>query len=90
LRGIQYAAGAHGHHLWLPLPRRRNRTDFLGQVLRRGLAVVGDDAFAVDTSSSNPAVRVCLGAPRRRDDLAQALQILADAFVSPAQNARIV
>jgi DNA-binding transcriptional MocR family regulator len=89
LKGIPHAAGAHGHHLWLPLPGRRNRTELLGQAVRRGLAVVGDDAFAVD-AAPYPAVRVCLGAPRRREELAQGLQILAEVFLSPAQNVQVV
>ena len=89
LKGIPYAAGAHGHHLWLPLPGRRSRIDFLGQLLHGGLAVVGDDAFAVD-ATSQPAVRVCLGAPRTREELAQALRTLADAFASRSQNVQIV
>src|SRR5580698_10023120 len=90
LKGIPYAAGTYGHHLWLPLPRRRDRAEFVGQVLNRGLAVVGDDAFAVDVAASPPAVRVCVGAPRTRDELAQGLRTLAEAVSAPAQNPRIV
>ncbi len=90
LKGIPYAAGTYGHHLWLPLPRRRDRTEFVGQVFNKGLAVVGDDAFAVDVATSQPAVRVCVGAPRTRDELAQGLRTLAEAMSAPAQNVRIV
>jgi DNA-binding transcriptional MocR family regulator len=90
LKGIPHAAGTHGHHLWLPLPRRRHRAEFLSQALDRGLALVGDDAFAVNAATSEPAVRVCIGAPRTRDELAQGLRALAEAFASPSQTARIV
>jgi DNA-binding transcriptional MocR family regulator len=89
LKGVPHSAGTHGHHLWLPLPRRWNRTEFLHDLSNRGLAVVGDDAFAVD-AASQPAVRVCLGAPRTRDELAQGLRSLAEAVSSPVQSARIV
>lgn len=89
LKGVPYAAGPHGHHLWLPLPPRWNRMDFLSRVLNRGLAVVGDDAFAVDPASP-PAVRVSLGAARTRAELAQALQSLADTLKSPVQSAPVV
>jgi len=89
LKGIPYAAGTHAHHLWLPLPRGRSRAAFVAQVLDRGLAVVGDDAFAV-APGSEPAVRVCIGAPRTRDELAQGLRMLAQALVTPAQSAHVV
>jgi DNA-binding transcriptional MocR family regulator len=89
LKGVPHAAGPHGHHLWLPLPSRRNRTEFVGQILQRGLAVVSDDAFAVGTTSQ-AAVRVCLGAPRTRDELAQGLRMLAEALASPAHNVQVI
>ena len=48
LKGVSYAAKPNGHHLcWLPLPPQWNRAEFLSHVLRHGVAVVGDDAFAV-------------------------------------------
>jgi DNA-binding transcriptional MocR family regulator len=90
LKGIAYTAGMYGHHLWLPLPRHHNRAEFLSQARNRGLALVGDDAFAVDPATSEPAVRVCIGAPRTRDELAQGLRALAEAFTSPAQSMRVV
>jgi DNA-binding transcriptional MocR family regulator len=89
LKGVPYAAGAHGHHLWLPLPPRWNRSEFLGEVLQRGLAVVGDDAFAVGAASP-PSVRVSLGAARTRAELAQGLQSLAETLASPAHSVQVV
>src|SRR5882724_10607190 len=52
LKGISYAAKPNGHHLWLPLPPQWNRAKFLSHVLRYGLAVVGEDAFAVENLAS--------------------------------------
>jgi DNA-binding transcriptional MocR family regulator len=67
----------------------RNPIEFVSQVLHRGLAVVGDDAFAAGMTSQ-PAVRVCLGAPRTRDELARGLRMLAEAMTSPAQNVQVI
>ncbi len=89
LKGISYAAGPHGHHIWLTLPRHWPRDAFIAQVLRRGLAVVGDDAFAVEAHAA-PAVRISLGAARNRAELAQALQFLADALRTSVHQAQVV
>ena len=89
LKGVSYAARPNGHHLWLYLPHRWNRAEFLSHVLRRGVVVVGDDAFAV-SSVSSPAVRVSLGAARNRAELGQALQFLADTLKSSARAVQIV
>src|SRR5262245_36162826 len=89
LRGVSYAAKPSGHHLWLPLPSQWNRAEFLSRVLRHGLAVVGEDAFAVGHAAS-PAVRVSLGAARNRAELAQALQCLADTLKSSVRAGQIV
>ena len=89
LKGLSYAAKSNGHHLWLSLPRRWNRAEFLSHVLRHGLAVVGDDAFAVGNASS-PAVRVSIGAARNRAELAQAMQLLAATLKSSARTVQIV
>src|SRR5262249_4303049 len=89
LKGIPYAARPSGHHLWLSLPAHWDRVDFLSHVLRRGLAVVGEDAFAVESVVS-PAVRVSLGAARNRAELGQGLQCLADTLKSSARGGQIV
>lgn len=81
LKGIPYQAQPNAHHLWLPMPPHWRRTDFVSYSVRQGLAVVGDEAFAVDESA--PAgVRVSLGAARNRAELAQALQFLAETLTS--------
>jgi DNA-binding transcriptional MocR family regulator len=70
LKGIPYKSQAHAHHIWLPMPAP------VYGALHRGLAVVNDEAFAVGAAPSG--VRVCLGAARSRDELAQALEFLAE------------
>jgi DNA-binding transcriptional MocR family regulator len=89
LKGISYAARPNGHHLWLSLPPQWNRAEFLSRMLHQGLAVVGDDAFAVGNIAS-PAVRVSLGAARNRAELAQGLQCLADTLKSSPRTGQIV
>lgn len=89
LKDVPYAAKPNGHHLWLSLPAQWNRAEFLTHVLRHGLAVVGDDAFAVGSAAS-PGVRVSLGAARNRAELGQALQFLADTLKSCVRTAQIV
>lgn len=77
LKGIAYQSLPNAHHLWLPMPPHWQRSDFVSYAVRQGLAVVGDEAFAVSTNA--PAgVRVSLGAARNRAELAQALEFLAD------------
>jgi len=90
LRGIAFAGQPHAHHIWMPLPQRWSRSDFLAHMQNRGLAIVGDDAFTVDGSTSLPAVRISLGAARHRAELAQALQFIADTLRSSTRSAQIV
>lgn len=89
LQGLQFAARPNGHHVWLSLPRQWNRADFLSDVLRHGLAVVGGDAFAVEGAAAQ-GVRVSLGAARNRAELAQALQLLSATLRSPPGAVQIV
>jgi len=76
LKGHAFAAHPKGHHLWLPLPARWNRADFVVELSRQSLAVVGSEAFAVDQPRSPHAVRLCLGAARNRAELGSALELL--------------
>jgi DNA-binding transcriptional MocR family regulator len=89
LHGLHFAARPAGHHLWLALPRQWHSAEFLADVLRHGLAVVGRDAFAVGENAAQ-GVRVSLGAARNRAELAQALQLLATTLRSPPSDIQIV
>jgi DNA-binding transcriptional MocR family regulator len=89
LKGVTYAAHPRGHHLWLPLPDRWNRTDFVAELLRQGLAVVGSEAFAVEASPPH-AVRLCLGAARNRAELSTALQLLVGTLRRAAMPSQVV
>jgi DNA-binding transcriptional MocR family regulator len=89
LKGIAYQAQPNAHHLWLPMPEHWRRTDFVSYAVRQGLAVVGDEAFAVGDAAL-PGVRVSLGAARNRAELAQALQFLAETLRSSRQSLPVV
>lgn len=89
LKDVATVQRSTGHHLWLPLPRRWNRLDFVAHLMRDGLAVVGGDAFSVGDDVPH-AVRVSLGAARNRAELAQALHVLAAALRSPPARVQFV
>jgi len=89
LKGLSFAAGRSGHHLWLRLSSEWRREDFVSYLLRNGLAVVGSDAFAVDANPPQ-ALRISLGAARNRAELAEGLRLLASALRVPAAQRQIV
>src|SRR5262249_56848191 len=71
LKGIAYAARPASHHLWMPLPGHLQGVDLLSHLMRNGLAVVGEEAFAVNENAPR-GLRVSLGAARNRPALSQA------------------
>jgi len=81
LKGIDYAARPASHHIWLPLPANRSPLELLSYLSRRGLAVVGEDAFAVNDAAPR-GIRISLGAARNRAELSSALQVLSGAMTS--------
>jgi DNA-binding transcriptional MocR family regulator len=89
LKGIAFAARPASHHLWMPLPAHLDGTRLLAHLMRNGLAVVGEEAFAV-VDAAPRGLRVSLGAARNRAELGQALQVLAHAVKSPAGERQIV
>ena len=83
LKNVSIAARPSSHHLWLPLPTRQSGTDLLSHLMRRGLAVVGEDSFAVGDNAPR-GIRVSLGAARNRSELSQALQVLSGVMKTSA------
>jgi DNA-binding transcriptional MocR family regulator len=90
LKGLSFAGKSGGHHLWLSLPDRWTRSDFVSRLLRDGLAVVGSETFAVDGGAAPRAVRIALGAARNRAELSSALHVLAAAMKAPETRMPIV
>ena len=89
LKGLHFATRSNSHHLWLSLPQQWNSRGFLSHAARHGMALVGEDTFAVGDTASH-AVRVSLGAARNRAELAAALQFLAAAMKSSVASLQIV
>ena len=77
-----FDAHPEGLHLWLRLPPRWDRRDFVARLRRQdGLAVVPSDAFAAAADRAPPdAVRVSLGAAPDLARLKKALQAVAAAL----------
>jgi DNA-binding transcriptional MocR family regulator len=89
LKGITYAARPASHHLWMPLPSHFAGTDLLSHLMRHGLAVVGEDAFAAGEGAPR-GLRISLGAARNRAELSPALQVLSNAMKTPLGATQIV
>jgi DNA-binding transcriptional MocR family regulator len=89
LKGISFAARPASHHLWLPVPNQLDSKALASHLMRNGLAVVGEDAFAVGELAPR-GLRVSLGAARNRAELGQALQVLSDAVKTPLEATQII
>jgi DNA-binding transcriptional MocR family regulator len=64
-------------HLWLPLPEPWRAGDFALQAERQKVSVSPAEACAVGRHDAPAAVRVCLGPPATRGELARGLAVLA-------------
>jgi DNA-binding transcriptional MocR family regulator len=76
-------------HIWLHLPLRWSSEAFVAQARARG--VIGNASTQFATSDQAPsAIRICLGPPRTRAGLEQALTLIRQALVSYPVSARAV
>ncbi|GAB4229508.1 MAG: PLP-dependent aminotransferase family protein [Kiloniellaceae bacterium] len=73
---IDCAPGAN--FLWLRLPEPWRSNEFAAEAEKRGVLVTPSDPFMVGRRESAPAVRVCFGPPRDRQELRRGLAILAE------------
>lgn len=80
LAGFEFDAHPLSFHLWLHLPEPWRSNEFTAQLRRRGVAVTPSEAFVPAREESPHAVRVCLGAPRSRDQLKSGLDIIRTAL----------
>jgi DNA-binding transcriptional MocR family regulator len=76
-----------GSHLWLQLPEPWRSGDFIAQARSRGVIVTGSEAFVAGRATAPHAVRVCLGSPASRPQLAKGLKILAETLRNSPQPA---
>jgi DNA-binding transcriptional MocR family regulator len=89
LKRIPFAARPASHHIWLPLSERLAEADLVPHLARKGLAVVGEDAFAT-ADGAQRGLRVSLGAARNRAELTQALHVLAGTIDNPVVTTQII
>ncbi|MEM9635669.1 MAG: PLP-dependent aminotransferase family protein [Pseudomonadota bacterium] len=76
LKNQDYSADPDGFHIWLHLPEGWNRSTFVAQTRSLQIGVVESDAFTV-CGKVPEAVRLSLGGPIARDQLANALDVMA-------------
>ena len=89
LKGERIQTHTMSPHLWIHLPLRWSSDAFVSLARSRGVIVNPSSQFAVGESAPR-GVRVCLGTPRTRAGLEQALTIIRDALVSQPLAARAV
>jgi DNA-binding transcriptional MocR family regulator len=73
LEGHDHVGRPDAFHVWLPLPAGWARSAFTARLASRGVGVVMSDAFCT-VAQAPEAVRISLGAPETRADLAAALR----------------
>jgi DNA-binding transcriptional MocR family regulator len=89
LQGMRLQTHAASPHIWLDLPARWSSELFVAQARSRGVILNASTQFAV--GETHPcAVRVCLGPPRTRAGLEQALTIVRDTLLTPPIAVRAV
>jgi DNA-binding transcriptional MocR family regulator len=80
--GETFAEPRHAFHLWLTLPSRWTRGAFQAALQAKDISVIAGDAFS--TNGATPeAVRIGLGAPATRGDLAHALTAISRTLEAP-------
>ena len=89
LRDERVQTHPNSPHLWLSLPPRWSVEAFLAQARMRGVIVNGAGNFAV-TEHPPRAVRLCIGTPRTRAGLEQALARVVAALADRTPAARAV
>ncbi|HEV3467858.1 MAG TPA: PLP-dependent aminotransferase family protein [Pyrinomonadaceae bacterium] len=78
LAGFDFDAHPLSFHLWLRLPDPWRGNEFAAQLRRRGVVVTPPEAFVPGRGEAPHAVRVCLGAPRRRAHLEKGLAVVGE------------
>jgi len=89
LAGERYQTHPMSHHLWLSLPARWSSEGFVAQARTRGVIVNASSEFAVGDHAPR-AIRLCLGNPRTRAGLEQALTRVVECLADRAPAARAV
>jgi DNA-binding transcriptional MocR family regulator len=80
LSGHRFQTHAYSPHVWFQLPDSWEAQALVSQARQRGVRVTGAENFAVDPEIPSRAIRLCLGPPRSRAVLEDALRRLARIF----------
>ena len=89
LNGQRYQTHPSSPHIWLSLPARWTSEGFVAQARTRGVILNASSEFAVSNEQPR-AVRLCLGTPRTRANLEQALSRVGECLLDRAPTARAV
>ena len=80
LAEARFDAHPFGYYVWLHLPEPWRSDTFADELRARGVVVSPPEAFVVGRAPVPHAVRLCLGAPRTREDLDRGLTAVAEAL----------
>jgi DNA-binding transcriptional MocR family regulator len=89
LAGQRYQTHPSSHHIWLSLPPRWSSEGFVAQARTRGVVLNASSEFAAGIEQPK-AVRLCIGTPRTRATLEQALTRVSECLMDRAPVARAV
>jgi DNA-binding transcriptional MocR family regulator len=90
LEGNRLQTHPSSPHLWLHLPARWTADAFAAEMRSRGVLVNASNAFAIADQPATRAIRLCLGTPRTRAGLEQALTRVVAALSERAPATRAV
>src|SRR5205814_5615402 len=90
LDGYRVQTQASSPHAWLHLPARWTTDAFAAEMRSRAVLVNASTAFSVGHEAAPRAIRLCLGTPRTRAGLEQALTRIASALQERAPATRAV
>jgi DNA-binding transcriptional MocR family regulator len=78
LPGIDPSADPASCHVWLALAAPWKGEDFAARAAQRGVSVTGPGAFVAGRAPVPVGVRLCLGTPSSRKELARGLELLRE------------
>jgi DNA-binding transcriptional MocR family regulator len=90
LEGNRLQTQPSSPHLWLHLPARWSTDAFAAEMRSRGVLVNASPAFSVADQPAPRAIRLCVGTPRTRAGLEQALTRVVTALSERAPASRAV
>jgi len=90
LEGHRVQTHPSSAHAWMHLPARWTADAFAAEMRSRGVLVNASTAFSVADQTAPRAIRLCLGTPRTRAGLEQALRRIVETLVERAPATRAV